>query len=400
MSEHSSRLGLPYLMPSQAQKHVTHNDALQKLDVLVQTLVEGFDATTPPALPEEGQIWALGAMPTDVWAGQAFHFAIWSDEYWVFEPLQEGLIALDKMTSVMRLWDGEVWKTPSVEALENLQGLGVNTGVDPTNRLSVAAPATLFSHEGSGHQLKVNKAEEGDTASVLFQTDWSGRAEMGTAASDDFSIKVSPDGVNWTEALVLDQSNGTAQGAAVQSNATDDGNGKLLTVGAFGLGAAQLLTGSSALVSRALKPGLYSYASNGPIDSPEQGAWGHNMVVMRSHPGLGSERLAALAIRTTGSQALRFWIGAQGGSGGAGEPLFWSEVMHHNNIVGAVSQVNGTPSGAIVESGENSNGTYTRWADGTQICTNNNLPITTAPASFAGVTTKIDGNKMWLGRWF
>ncbi|APO81801.1 hypothetical protein [Pseudomonas putida] len=38
-------------------------------------------------------------------------------------------------------------------------------------------------------------------------------------------------------------------------------------------------------------------------------------------------------------------------------------------IVGTVSQSGGVPSGAIIERGSNANGEYTRWADGTQICT-------------------------------
>ena len=36
MTENSSRLSLPYMQPSQAQKHVTHNQALRQLDILVQ----------------------------------------------------------------------------------------------------------------------------------------------------------------------------------------------------------------------------------------------------------------------------------------------------------------------------------------------------------------------------
>ncbi|WP_454863375.1 hypothetical protein [Pseudomonas hormoni] len=38
------------------------------------------------------------------------------------------------------------------------------------------------------------------------------------------------------------------------------------------------------------------------------------------------------------------------------------------NIVGTVSQASGVPTGAIVESGSNANGTYTKYADGTMIC--------------------------------
>lgn len=47
LSETTPRLALPYLMPAQAQKHVTHNEALRMLDALVQLRLEGFDATTP-----------------------------------------------------------------------------------------------------------------------------------------------------------------------------------------------------------------------------------------------------------------------------------------------------------------------------------------------------------------
>lgn len=39
-----------------------------------------------------------------------------------------------------------------------------------------------------------------------------------------------------------------------------------------------------------------------------------------------------------------------------------------DNILGTVSQASGVPTGAIVERGSNANGSYVRWADGTQIC--------------------------------
>jgi hypothetical protein len=49
------------------------------------------------------------------------------------------------------------WQTVST-TLENTPELGINATADPTNRLSVSAPATLLNHEGAGHQLKINKA--------------------------------------------------------------------------------------------------------------------------------------------------------------------------------------------------------------------------------------------------
>src|SRR5699024_10487958 len=89
----------------------------------------------------------------------------------------------------------------------------VNTGADAVNRLAVRAGAVLLTHEGAGHQLKINKAGAGDTASLLFQSDWDGHAEMGLAGTNDFSVKVSPDGSAWVTALAIDAASGTVSGA-------------------------------------------------------------------------------------------------------------------------------------------------------------------------------------------
>lgn len=47
----SPNLLLPYLADTQAQKHVTHNDALRILDALVLLSVKTFQNNTPPGSP-------------------------------------------------------------------------------------------------------------------------------------------------------------------------------------------------------------------------------------------------------------------------------------------------------------------------------------------------------------
>ena len=54
MSDTSTHLGLPYLLAAQAQKHVTHNEALRLLDAMVQLSVLDRTRTTPPASPVDG----------------------------------------------------------------------------------------------------------------------------------------------------------------------------------------------------------------------------------------------------------------------------------------------------------------------------------------------------------
>lgn len=219
MPEMSARLSLPFLMPAQAQKHVTHNEALELLDALVQLSVEDFGAQTPPPAPEDGTVWALGAAPVGAWAGHAGELAVWSNGGWLFIAPQGGWRAA--RGTELRVWNGSDWLPPDLPVLDNLPGIGVNAGHDPVNRLTVAAQATLFTHETGDHRLKINKNAAADTASLLYQTGWSGRAETGLAGSDDFAIKVSPDGDTWHEGLSIARASGTV---AIPNGATVAGH--------------------------------------------------------------------------------------------------------------------------------------------------------------------------------
>ncbi len=207
MSDSSPALSLPLLMPSQAQKHVTHNEALMRLDMLVQLAVQSVDQPAPPPQPGLGERHLVGVAATGDWAGHEQEIALWDGMIWMFLAPAPGWRADVVATGQSLRFDGTDWQ-PVLPVLENLPALGIGATADAANPLSVAGPATLFSHAGAGHQLKLNKSGAGETASLLFQTGWSGRAEMGTAGTDDFSIKVSSDGSSWHTALEVDRSDG------------------------------------------------------------------------------------------------------------------------------------------------------------------------------------------------
>ncbi|MEL6915496.1 MAG: DUF2793 domain-containing protein [Pseudomonadota bacterium] len=203
-------LSLPYIAAAQAQKHVTHNEALAQLDVLVQLAVLGFGEVTPPASPGEGDVYALGAGATGVWAGQSSGtLAAFLEGTWAFIEPRTGWIAGDAGNASVRSWDGSAWQPVGGGAAPaSVPTFGINATADAVNRLSINAAATLLNNEGAGHQLKLNKAAAADTASLLFQTGFSGRAEMGTAGDDNFSIKVSDDGGLFFTALEADAASG------------------------------------------------------------------------------------------------------------------------------------------------------------------------------------------------
>ena len=211
MSDRSSILSMPYIQPSQAQKHVTHNEALRQLDAVVQLAVISAELSEPPLQPDDGARYIVAPGGAGAWAGQDGQVAVWTDAAWMFHTPNPGWRADVLATGGVVRFDGTAWTDPAGGELQNTPFVGVNTTADATNRLSVASDATLFNHDGGGHQVKVNKSSVSDTASLLFQTGFGGRAEMGTAGNDDFSIKVSSDGTAFKTAIVADASDGSVQ---------------------------------------------------------------------------------------------------------------------------------------------------------------------------------------------
>ena len=224
----TAKLALPYLLPQQAQKHVTHNEAIRMLDALVHLSIKGRDESDPPTTPAEGDRYALSGAPTGVWIGNANRIAAFQDGAWAFFEPRIGWIAWDEDAEETLVWDGTGWQ-PAMSVpptLSGLAGVGVNTAPDATSKLAVKSDAVLLSHDdvtpGSGDMRQVlNKAASANTASMLFQTGFSGRAEFGLTGDDDWHVKVSPDGSSWKEALVADSNSGeiAVQGLkAIQAN--------------------------------------------------------------------------------------------------------------------------------------------------------------------------------------
>ena len=209
MSLRTPKLDLPYIAPAQAQKHVTHNEAIRALDALVQLSVTGI-ADSPAENPEEGERYIVGDNPTGVFDGQAQNIAAFQDNAWSFFTPQNGWRAYEQSQESLLVFTGTEWQAQTSEAPppEFTPQLGVNGTADDVNRLLVRSEASLMDNVGAGHQFKVNKAGEGDTASLLFQSGYQGHAEMGLTGNNDFSVRVSPDGGTFHDGLKVNHQNG------------------------------------------------------------------------------------------------------------------------------------------------------------------------------------------------
>lgn len=418
----SSILALPYIQPAQAQKHVTHNEAIRVLDVLVQLTVLSRQTATPPISPTPGMRFIVPTGAAGAFLGQEHKIAFWDDNTWSFFDALPGWHAEVQDEKRRVVFDGQVWLGPEA-TVHRVLGLGIAADADSVNRLSVTSPATLLTHDGAGHQLKINKAAASETASLLFQTGWSGRAEMGTIGSDSFAIKTSADGVAFQVAMQtqpqtgrVDLPSGTSvakgtsvqpglaflgdedtgifsalnnqigfatnglqravltdsalsvsvpiSGPAVTQTATDMTAGRLVKTGDFGLGEAITL-GAGDNLDTLIASGFYynSTAANTTGNNYPIGSAGSLLNLRRSSTNW-TQRFSSYPGTSLASQ-VRTFERSFGGSGWSP----WVEIFHQGSILGTVSQSGGVPTGRVIERGSNANGGYVRFADGTQICT-------------------------------
>lgn len=189
------KLGLPLLEASQGQKHLTHNEAITQLDLSVQLAFDEINRDAPPVSPIAGSTFAISATPSGEWLGHELEIAFWADDIWHYITPQTGWLAWDKTDSALRSFNATDWVgyAPTFAEFQNIAKLGVNTTADDTNKLAVRSDAILFTTAANDVRVTANKTVATDTASHVFQTNYSGRAEFGLLGDDDFTLKVSPD---------------------------------------------------------------------------------------------------------------------------------------------------------------------------------------------------------------
>ncbi|SIR08046.1 Protein of unknown function [Paracoccus thiocyanatus] len=116
MPDTTAHLALPFIMAAQAQKHITHNEALQLLDGIVQLAVLDRDRAAPPASPAEGDRYIPASGATGAWAGWDGSIAYWIDGAWMRILPAPGWLAWIEAEAQLVVWTGSTW-LPVVDAM-------------------------------------------------------------------------------------------------------------------------------------------------------------------------------------------------------------------------------------------------------------------------------------------
>ncbi|MCM8729711.1 DUF2793 domain-containing protein [Hephaestia sp. GCM10023244] len=112
----SARLALPLLNPGQAQKEMTHNEALALLDLAIGASVREIGVDAPPPVPAIGACWIVGPAPTGAWAGHTNAIAGWTGGGWRFVMPIEGMPVWVEAAGLPARFVAGTWQSGDIAA--------------------------------------------------------------------------------------------------------------------------------------------------------------------------------------------------------------------------------------------------------------------------------------------
>jgi len=128
-------LVMSYIASSQAQKEITHNDALNDLDFLVQPSVIDHTLATPPGSPSQGDAYIVAASPTGAWSGAAGSIAAYYSG-WKLKAPEAGWTCWARNDSRLLYYTGSAWgllATPHLDATATFNPGAISTGAGVTS---------------------------------------------------------------------------------------------------------------------------------------------------------------------------------------------------------------------------------------------------------------------------
>lgn len=156
----TTRFELPLLQASQAQKHVTVNEALTRIDGLLQLTLKSVSLNTPPLTPQDGEAYGVSLASVNDWAGQEGAIALYVNGGWTFVPPTLGMRAYIVDQNGWAGHDGTSW----VLGMQTLSahGAGMVTKVievdhtltvGPTSNVAYAIPGQSVIYGVTGRVL-------------------------------------------------------------------------------------------------------------------------------------------------------------------------------------------------------------------------------------------------------
>ena len=109
------RHALPFLFAGQAQKEFTVNEALARIDLLLQPAIVAT-VNSAPATPVAGDCYLVGDDASGLFAGREGNLAGWDGQQWTFLVPSDGMTVRETGTNTVLLHAAGWQRPPSLTA--------------------------------------------------------------------------------------------------------------------------------------------------------------------------------------------------------------------------------------------------------------------------------------------
>ncbi|MBV7255197.1 DUF2793 domain-containing protein [Pacificimonas sp. WHA3] len=109
MTDQTDSFSIPLLQAGQAQKDVTHNEAVLRLERWLAPRVKSRSLAVPPAAPDIGDAWVVAAGGAAQWAGHDGRIAEWRGRWMYLSPPDGLLIWIEDEDALLMRKNG-VWR--------------------------------------------------------------------------------------------------------------------------------------------------------------------------------------------------------------------------------------------------------------------------------------------------
>lgn len=136
--ETTDRYSLPLLQAGQAQKELTHNEALTLIDAILHAQAESASLSAPPGGAVAGQCWIVATGGSAEWSGHDGELACMTTAGWRFILPRRGMRVAVTDDGYAYIYDGGAWGPEPVRS----DGLYIGgTRIVAAQEAAIADPA-------------------------------------------------------------------------------------------------------------------------------------------------------------------------------------------------------------------------------------------------------------------
>ena len=166
----TNKLGVPLIAADQSQKHVTHNDAMNRFDQMVHQTVINRTTSTPPVSPSDGHAYIIAATATGSWVGREGQIAARIGGAWTYFTPRAGWVVWDESAAIHVVYISGAWSPLFTTVGSVIDWADYNDAATTLSPISLPVADTFYDLTNDGTGPYTNTAYASTETAGIWDT--------------------------------------------------------------------------------------------------------------------------------------------------------------------------------------------------------------------------------------